>query len=161
VPLAGQILIQICIDASPESRINLNQEVNLQAINSTSLGPDVLSVTTADVALTALDNLNASISVVTAGRGKVGAVQNRLVRTIANLSISVENLTTAESAIRCRHRGRNRPNDPEPDPRANRHPQWWGRPTSYRIRCCSYCSKALVHDAKIKSAGHRFLSGTI
>jgi hypothetical protein len=95
VPLAGQILIQICIDASPESRINLNQEVNLQAINSTSLGPDVLSVTTADVALTALDNLNASISVVTAGRGKVGAVQNRLVRTIANLSISVENLTRA------------------------------------------------------------------
>ncbi len=100
VPLAGQILVQIGIDASPESRINLNQEVNLQAITSTSLGLDLLSVTTADAALTALDSLNASISVVTAGRGKVGAVQNRLVRTIANLSISVENLTAAESAIR-------------------------------------------------------------
>jgi len=100
VPLASQILVQIGIDASPESRINLNQEVNLQAITSTSLGLDLLSVTTADAALTALDSLNASISVVTAGRGKVGAVQNRLVRTIANLSISVENLTAAESAIR-------------------------------------------------------------
>jgi len=100
VSAASQILIQIGIDASPESRINLNQEVNLQAITSSSLGLDTLSVTTADAALTALDSLNASISVVTAGRGKVGAVQNRLVRTIANLSISVENLTAAESAIR-------------------------------------------------------------
>jgi len=90
VSAASQILIQIGIDASPESRINLNQEVNLQAITSSSLGLDTLSVTTADAALTALDSLNASISVVTAGRGKVGAVQNRLVRTIANLSISVE-----------------------------------------------------------------------
>ncbi len=97
---ASQILIQIGIDASPESRINLNQEVNLQAITSSALGLDTLSVTTADAALTALDSLNASISVVIAGRGKVGAVQNRLVRTIANLSISVENLTAAESSIR-------------------------------------------------------------
>jgi flagellin len=30
----------------------------------------------------------------------VGAVQNRLTRSIANLSVSVENLTAAESSIR-------------------------------------------------------------
>ena len=75
-------------------------EVNLTAITSSSLALDILSVTTAGAALTALDSLNGSISVVTQGRGKVGAVQNRLVRTIANLSISIENLTAAESAIR-------------------------------------------------------------
>jgi flagellin len=97
---ANHILIQVGIDASADSRINLNTEVNLTAITSSSLQLDILSVTTAGAALTALDNLNGSISIVTQGRGKVGAVQNRLVRTIANLSISVENLSAAESAIR-------------------------------------------------------------
>ncbi|MFQ5449811.1 MAG: flagellin [Nitrospinaceae bacterium] len=96
----NQILIQVGINATSDSRINLNTEVNLQAITASSLAIDVLSVTTAGAALSALDQLNNSISVVTQGRGKVGAVQNRLVRTIANLSISVENLSAAESAIR-------------------------------------------------------------
>ena len=100
VPFANQILIQVGIDSSVNSRINLNTEVDLQAITSSSLGIDILSVTTAGAALSALDLLNASISLVTQGRGKVGAVQNRLVRTIANLSITVENLSAAESAIR-------------------------------------------------------------
>ena len=96
----NQILIQVGIDSSVNSRINLNAEVDLQAITSSSLGISSLSVTTAGAALTALETLNSSISVVTQGRGKVGAVQNRLVRTIANLSITVENLSAAESAIR-------------------------------------------------------------
>ncbi len=100
VPFANHILIQVGIDASAASRIDLNSEVNLTAITASSLAIDVLSVTTAGAALTALDSLNSSISVVTQGRGKVGAVQNRLVRTIANLSISIENLSAAESAIR-------------------------------------------------------------
>ncbi len=100
VPFANQILIQVGIDSSVNSRINLNTEVDLQAITASSLGIDVLSVTTAGAALSALDLLNDSISIVTQGRGKVGAVQNRLVRTIANLSITVENLSAAESAIR-------------------------------------------------------------
>ncbi len=100
VTSANQILIQVGIDSSVNSRINLNTEVDLQAITSSSLGINNLSVTTAGAALTALDLLNNSISIVTQGRGKVGAVQNRLVRTIANLSITVENLSAAESAIR-------------------------------------------------------------
>ncbi len=100
VTSANQILIQVGIDSSANSRINLNAEVDLQAITSSSLGISGLSVTTAGAALTALETLNTSISTVTQGRGKVGAVQNRLVRTIANLSITVENLSAAESAIR-------------------------------------------------------------
>jgi flagellin len=100
VPFANQILIQVGIDSSVNSRINLNTEVDLTAITSSSLSIDVLSVTTAGAALSALDLLNGAISLVTQGRGKVGAVQNRLVRTIANLGITIENLSAAESAIR-------------------------------------------------------------
>ncbi len=100
VSSANQILIQVGIDSTSDSRINLNTEVNLSAVTSTSLGIDVLSVTTAGNALTTLDTINTAIAQVTASRGAIGAVQNRLVRTIGNLSISVENLQAAESAIR-------------------------------------------------------------
>ncbi len=100
VAASSQILIQVGIDSTASSRINLNTDVNLTSISATSLGIDILSVTTAAAALTALDSINSAIDTVTAGRGKVGAVQNRLVRTISNLSIGVENLQAAESAIR-------------------------------------------------------------
>ncbi|MCH8312352.1 MAG: flagellin FliC [Nitrospinae bacterium] len=96
----NQISIQVGIDSSANSRINLNTEVNLGAITASSLAIDILSVTTAGAALTALDSINTAIAKVTAARGAIGAVQNRLVRTIANLSITVENLQSAESAIR-------------------------------------------------------------
>ena len=96
----SHILIQIGINNSMESRLNLNQELNLEAISSTNLEIHTLSVTGAAQALTALDTINDAISSVTASRGKVGAIQNRLTRSIANLSVSVENLTAAESSIR-------------------------------------------------------------
>jgi flagellin len=94
------ILIQIGIDNSANSRLDLNNEINLEAVSSTNLKIHTLSVTGAAQALTALDIINDAISAVTASRGKVGAVQNRLTRSIANLSVSVENLTAAESSIR-------------------------------------------------------------
>ena len=100
VASTNQILIQVGLDSCADSRINLNEQINLTAVTSSSLGVDVLSVTSAAGALSALDIINTSISIVTQSRGKVGAVQNRLVRTISNLSISVENLQAAESSIR-------------------------------------------------------------
>ena len=96
----NHILIQVGIDSTSYSRIDLNTEVNLSAMTSTGLGIHNLSVTSAGAALTALAQMNTSIAQITAGRGKIGAVQNRLVRTVSNLSIAVENLTAAESAIR-------------------------------------------------------------
>ncbi len=129
VASASQILIQVGIDASSQSRINLNTEINLTSIKSdvltakvvdsriaavtlggtagtsgtvsfTSIRLDQLDVLNADNALVALESINSFIADVTSGRGKIGAVQNRLVRSIGNLSVSVENLTAAESAIR-------------------------------------------------------------
>ena len=100
VSSGSQILIQVGLDSGVDSRINLNTQVNLAAVNASSLLIADLSVTTAAGALTALDVINTALSRVTQSRGKVGAVQNRLVRTISNLSISVENLQAAESSIR-------------------------------------------------------------
>ena len=97
---ASHILIQVGLDSSSHSRINLNTEVDLGQMTSTGLSIHELSVTSADAALTALEQVNTSIGTLTAGRGKIGAVQNRLIRTISTISIAVENLSAAESAIR-------------------------------------------------------------
>ena len=100
VSSTNQILIQVGLDSGVNSRINLNEQINLTAVTSSSLGIDVLTVTSAAGALLALDFINTSIATVTQSRGKVGAMQNRLVRTVSNLATSTENLQAAESAIR-------------------------------------------------------------
>ena len=97
---ANHILIQVGLDSTSHSRINLNTEVDLGAMTSTGLSIHELSVTSADAALTALEQVDTSIATLTRGRGKIGAVQNRLIRTISTISIAVENLSAAESAIR-------------------------------------------------------------
>jgi flagellin len=100
VSSGNQIFIQVGIDSTTNSQINLNTSINLAAVTSSSLSIDTLSVTSSEGALSALDSINTSIATVTQGRGKVGAVQNRLARTISNLSITVENLVAAESPMR-------------------------------------------------------------
>ena len=96
----SQVFIQVGIDNSANSRINLNEQINLKAVTASALSIDTLSVTTSTAALSALDGIANAISSVTATRGQVGAVQNRLIRSISNLSISVENLSAADSQIR-------------------------------------------------------------
>ena len=96
----NHILIQVGLDSTSHSRINMNTEIDLEAMTSTGLSIHELSVTSSDAALTALEQMNTSIATITQGRGKVGAVQNRLIRTISTVSIAIENLSAAESAIR-------------------------------------------------------------
>jgi len=100
IAINSHTLIQIGIDNTADSRIDLNTQINLDSIDSTQLEIHNLSVTASSEALTALDKINDAIGSITGSRGKVGAVQNRLTRSIANLSVSVENLTAAESSIR-------------------------------------------------------------
>ena len=100
ITTTSQVVLQIGVNSNANSQINLNEEMNLAAITSTALSIQNLSLTNIDAALTALAALNTSISSVAQGRGKVGAVQNRLTRTIANLSVTIENLQAAESSIR-------------------------------------------------------------
>ena len=100
VTSSNHIFIQVGIDNNANSRINLNEQLDLKAITVSALSIDTLSVTSASGALDALEAINTAIGSVTAIRGQVGSVQNRLVRTISNLNISVENLQAAESQIR-------------------------------------------------------------
>ena len=100
VATTNDIMIQIGIDNSADSRINLNNSLSLDAVTSSTLGVASLSVTGAAEALTALAQIENAIASVTATRGKVGAVTNRLQRAVGALSITSENLQAAESSIR-------------------------------------------------------------
>ncbi len=100
VAAASHTQIQIGIDSTANSRLNLNSTLDLTAVTATSLSIHNLSVTGAAQALTALSTIDTAIASVTATRGKVGAVQNRLQRSVSSLSITSENLQAAESAIR-------------------------------------------------------------
>ena len=86
---------------------NKDQFIKLDIANMTagSLGVAVGSVvisntTTATTISKAVSTINKAIETVSGERAKLGAVQNRLEHTIANLGTSSENLTAAESRIR-------------------------------------------------------------
>ena len=70
---------------------------NLSADHDALVGINVSSQQFADQAITTIDN---AIQQVSAERSKLGAYQNRLEHTIANLGTSAENLQAAESRIR-------------------------------------------------------------
>ncbi len=97
---AASVVIQVGMQATVNDRIDLNQAVDLTNIDSTGLAINNLTVKYAASALDAMTRLDSALSIVTEGRGKLGAVQNRLVHTINNLAVSAENLQAAESAIR-------------------------------------------------------------
>ena len=59
-----------------------------------------MDVSTEDSATNSIDTIKSAIQKVSSQRSALGAVQNRLEHTIANLDNVVENTTSAESRIR-------------------------------------------------------------
>ena len=64
------------------------------------VGKGTLDLSTQDTAKTAMTTIDEAIKKVSQTRGTMGAIQNRLEHTIANLDNVVENTTAAESQIR-------------------------------------------------------------
>lgn len=100
VQTSEQASVQIGINSENASRINLNTELNLNASNSTQLGIRNLSVTTTADAQKALDQVDISLESLNSSRGRTGALQNRFLKALGNLGVSIENLTAADSSIR-------------------------------------------------------------
>ena len=76
---------------------NLKSDLDASA---RGLGTDQLSLATQEEANFAVDKIDNAINKVSMIRATFGAAQNRLEHKIDNLNVSVENLTSAESAIR-------------------------------------------------------------
>ncbi len=74
--------------------------VSIDAMSARGIGVDGLKVDSEANATKAIDTIAAAIQKVSAQRSDLGAIQNRLEHTIANLDNVVENTTAAESRIR-------------------------------------------------------------
>jgi flagellin len=74
--------------------------ISIENMNSTSLGVSGLDVTSNGKAGEAMSKIQSAIDLVSTERSKLGALQNRLEHTIANLDTTAENTQAAESRIR-------------------------------------------------------------
>ena len=98
VPQTLSFNLHVGSDADMTNKIN----VNVEAMTSAYLGVKGLDVSddSGNTATYAIDSIGDAISKVSAQRSSLGAIQNRLEHTIANLDNISENTTAAESRIR-------------------------------------------------------------
>ena len=94
--------LDLSLHVGADSTVNNKIELEIERMDSKYLGIQGLKVDGADDtnATNAIDNIAAAIQKVSTQRSALGAVQNRLEHTIANLDNVVENTTAAESQIR-------------------------------------------------------------
>ena len=74
--------------------------ISISSMTASGIGVNGMSVTTFSNAQAAMQNAQNAIDKVSTQRATLGAVQNRLEHTIANLDTTAENTTAAESRIR-------------------------------------------------------------
>jgi flagellin len=91
----GQVLLDgsysgtFQVGADDSDTVSLGVTLDLGAV-STALGTTAGTIATVDT----------QIDLVSAARGKIGATQNRIEHTIANLGVAIENLSASESRVR-------------------------------------------------------------
>ena len=90
--------LHVGADATEDNQISME----IEAMDATTLGVKDLKVDGKDDtnALNAIETIKAALQKVSTQRSALGAIQNRLEHTIANLDNVVENTTAAESQIR-------------------------------------------------------------
>ncbi|MGB9887727.1 MAG: flagellin [Moorellales bacterium] len=90
----GQLLFHIGANTDQSVALSIDK------MDAESLGVDDIDVTTQAGANSAISVLDTALAQVSSLRGNLGALQNRLEHTIANLNVARENITAAESRIR-------------------------------------------------------------
>ena len=90
------ITVQVGAADAVEQRI----QIKIASISSGKLGIKDVDVTTLATAREAISKITQAIAQISSTRSGLGAIQNRLEHTIANLDNVVENTTSAESSIR-------------------------------------------------------------
>ncbi|SFM23674.1 flagellin [Gracilibacillus orientalis] len=95
---SGAVSIQVGANEDEVTVIDFaTSGVNLSGVVTAAQSGDISSLSGAQSAIT---NIESQIATVSEGRSYLGAMQNRLEHTIANLDNSSENLSAAESRIR-------------------------------------------------------------
>lgn len=99
--VSGTVTFQVGANNGQTMTVNFKTAgIDLSTINAAvgTLGKDNVKDSATATAL--IETINSQIKTVSSGRSLLGATQNRLEHTIANLDNAAENLTAAESRIR-------------------------------------------------------------
>jgi len=100
----GQVLTMAVTDNAVKFQIGANASQNtslsINNMSGTTLGVNALVVTNQTGANAAIATIDTALTTVSSERAKLGAMQNRLEHTIANLGTTSENLTASESRVR-------------------------------------------------------------
>ncbi|TCL00076.1 flagellin [Natranaerovirga hydrolytica] len=101
---AGSETVVNVLDAGPLAlQIGANEgqsmEIRVQNLGPKALGIDNLNLATAAGAQRAISIVSEAVNMVSSVRSKLGAYQNRLEHTVANLGVAEENLTASYSRI--------------------------------------------------------------
>ncbi|MEO1062692.1 MAG: flagellin [Actinomycetota bacterium] len=92
------LTFQVGPNETADNQLTLND--NLAMTSASVFGANVSGVDVSAAATTAISTLDAAIDSVSNARSTLGATQNRLEHTIANLQVATENLMASESRIR-------------------------------------------------------------
>jgi len=91
---------QVSSNSAAAEQVQVNSNLTLAATAIGGVDLTAINLTTDAGAQAALDTLDTAIKAVSSERAGLGATQNRLEHTVANLGVAVENLTASESRIR-------------------------------------------------------------
>lgn len=97
--LNGTLDANLQIGANKDTNLSLNIKIDT-AMSSEKLGTQNVDVTDHEKAQESISTVNLAIKTVSTQRSALGALQNRLEHTIANLDNASENLQAAESRVR-------------------------------------------------------------
>jgi len=92
---SGKVSLQVGVDGTDTDRIS----VQLNEITTSTLGVSAISLSTAASAQSALDTLDAAISMIDVDRATFGATINRLTYAVDNLSNIAQNTSASRSRI--------------------------------------------------------------
>ena len=100
VAAAKQTILQLGVDTTSSSQLNLNNILDIADQSTAALGLTGSNIKTQGAAFQALNDLTSSIDQIIHTRSRVGTAQIRMLHAADNLSIQEETLTAAVSTIR-------------------------------------------------------------
>ena len=100
VAAANQTVLQLGVDTTSSSQLNLNNILDIADQSTAALGLTGSNIKTQGAAFQALNDLTSSIDQIIHTRSRVGTAQIRMLHAADNLSVQEETLTAAVSTIR-------------------------------------------------------------
>lgn len=96
----SQFSLAVGLDSNENNIIDINQRVNISAVDTTTLGINNIDLTSIDNSLSSMATIESALQNVSEIRGRLNAIQNVIIKTAENINTNVTNFTQAQSTLR-------------------------------------------------------------